>query len=199
LEDDASDQIWVDLPRGLHLAARLFLDAAEDTTELLVGELVRSRQLDVEDLLLRGDECIELRNDLTELRGTALLGDEAHEIDNELVGAAGDLREHVGLDLRLDLGVLEQRAEVRGPGESVAELLQLAVDRVQAALLLRCLEDGARIDAVRNRYDRLPSSWVKSISASASSIRRCWSGPARDLRVIFSAARRLSFPTSSRI
>jgi hypothetical protein len=157
LEDDAPDQIWVDLSRGLHLAARLLLDAAEDAAELLLGELVRSRQLDVEDLLLRGDERIELGNDLTELRGAALLGDEAHEVDNELVGAGGDLREHVGLDLRFDLGVLEQSAEVCRPSEGVAKLLQLAVDRVQAALL-RSLEDGARIDAVRNRYDRLPSS-----------------------------------------
>jgi hypothetical protein len=75
--------------------------------------------------------------------------------------------------VRVDLGVLEQRAEIRGAGQGSADLLELAVDGVQTALLLRGLEEGSRIDAVRRSYDRLPSSCVKSISASASSIRRC--------------------------
>ena len=173
MEDDASDQIWVDLPRGLHFAARLLLDATEDAAELLVGELMRGRQLDIEDLLLRRDEGVKLRDDLAELRCASLLGDQANEVDDELVGTSGDPCKHVGFHLRVDLGVLEQRAEVRSAGEGVAKLLQLAVDGAQAALLLRGLEEGPRIDAVRDRYDRLPSSWVKSISASASSIRRC--------------------------
>jgi hypothetical protein len=44
------------------------------------------------------------------------------------------------------------------------------MDEVEVASLLRGLEEGLRIDAVRSSYDRLPSSSVKSISASASSI-----------------------------
>jgi len=50
---------------------------------------------------------------------------------------------------------------------------------------LRRLEQGARVDAVCNCYDRLPSSWEKSMSASASSIRRWWSASVSDLPVIF--------------
>ena len=60
---------------------------------------------------------------------------------------------------------------------------------VERPLVLGGLEQRPRVDAVRGGYDLLPSSWEKSISASASSIRRCWSVTVRDLRVIFSAAR----------
>src|SRR6478672_6106560 len=35
LEDDASDQVWVNVPLGLHLAARSRLDAPEDPSEFL--------------------------------------------------------------------------------------------------------------------------------------------------------------------
>jgi len=73
------------------------------------------------------------------------------------------------------------------------------VHLVELALFLRGLEERAGVDAVRDRYDRLPSSSEKSISASASSIKRRWSASVSDLRVIFSAASRLSRPTSSRI
>jgi hypothetical protein len=46
------------------------------------------------------------------------------------------------------------------------------VHGVERPGVLRRLEDGAGIDAVRDGYDVLPSSSLKSISASASSIRR---------------------------
>ena len=49
----------------------------------------------------------------------------------------------------------------------------LVSDETDDALYLRGLEERARVDALRGGYVRLPSSWEKSISASASSIRRC--------------------------
>jgi hypothetical protein len=57
--------------------------------------------------------------------------------------------------------------------DGAPQLLQLLVHEVQPVSILSGLEDGARIDAVRDCYDRLPSSSEKSISASASSISRC--------------------------
>src|SRR5580765_4555507 len=73
LEDNASDQVRVDRPGGLHLAAGGLLDAADDPTELGVVQLVSGRQLDVEDPLLLGDEGLELVGDLPDLAGAALL------------------------------------------------------------------------------------------------------------------------------
>src|SRR5437016_14602741 len=47
LQDDPADQVGVDLPLRLDAAARALLDLAEDLVGLLVGQLVRGRQLDV--------------------------------------------------------------------------------------------------------------------------------------------------------
>jgi hypothetical protein len=204
LEDDASDQVWVHLPLRLHLAAGGGFDPSEDASELLVAQLGSCRQLDVEDALLGRDQLVELGDDVGELCGAALLGDQAQEVDDELVRSLRNAREDVRLHDRLDLRVLEQPGEIGRLGEGVAQLLELRVQLVELALVLRRFEERFRVDAVRECYDRLPSSdvsskAVKSISASASSIRRCWSSPVSDLRVIFSAASRLSFPTSSRI
>src|SRR3954449_9153221 len=63
LEDDASDQIWVDLPLRLDLAARRGFDPAEDPAELLVVQLVRRRELHVEHAVLGRYEVVELLDD----------------------------------------------------------------------------------------------------------------------------------------
>jgi hypothetical protein len=75
--------------------------------------------------------------------------------------------------VRLDLGVLEQRGKLGYVVERAHDVLELLAYGVEAALLLRRLEERARVGAVRDRYERLASSCEKSISASASSIRRC--------------------------
>src|SRR6185295_5856493 len=116
-----------------------------------------------------------------------------------LVLALRDLSEDVLLHPRVDLGVLEHQPELLDRGHCCAELAELLLHRLELLPFLRRLEERARVDAVRDGYDRLPSRAEKSISASASSISRCWSAPVSDLRVIFSAARSESFPTSSRI
>src|SRR5579884_333271 len=90
LEDEASDQFWIHRTRRLHLAARGLLDATDETPELDVGQLVRGRELDVEDALLLGDERLELGGDLAQLRFAALLDHEPDEVAHELVGAAED-------------------------------------------------------------------------------------------------------------
>ena len=160
---------------------------------------MRGRQLDVEHLVLGGDERLELGGDLADLAGPALLGEQAHEVADELVGAAEHLLEHVGLDPRVDLRVLEQRGELRAPRRARARGPRAPPARLEAALLLRRVEERAGIDAVRGGYERLASSCEKSISASASSIRRCWSASVSVLRVIFSAASSDRLATSSRI
>src|SRR5207244_5122969 len=129
----------------------------------------------------------------------ALLDDEPHEVAHELVGAAEHLVEHPRLHVRLDLGVLEQGRELGHRVECVHDVLELLTHGVEPPLLLGGLEERTRIDAVRDGYERLASSCEKSISESASSIRRCWSASVSVLRVIFSAASREREATSRRI
>src|SRR6059058_1955896 len=76
LEDDASDQVWVHLAFRLDLASRSGFDLSEDALELVVGEIVRRRQLDVQDALLLRDERVELVCDLAELGGAPLHGEQ---------------------------------------------------------------------------------------------------------------------------
>ena len=56
---------------------------------------MRGRQLHVEDALLGGDGRLELRDHLRDLVGAALLGQQPHEVHDELVGSARDARENV--------------------------------------------------------------------------------------------------------
>src|SRR4051794_36940542 len=160
---------------------------------------MRGRQPHVEDALLRCDERVEFLGHVSELGGAALLGEQLDEVHDGLVRAGGDLREYVLLHPRVDLGILEHEPQLVDRRRSFGELAELLLNGLERAALLRRLEQGARVDAVRDGYDRLPSRAEKSISARASSISRCWSAPVSDLRVIFSAASSESFPTSSRI
>ena len=158
LEDDPADQIRVDLAGGLHLAARCGFDLAEDPVEFIVRQLGCRRQLDVEDALRLRDERVQLVGDLGQLSRAAFLREEAEEVDDLVVRALRDPREDVGLGRRLDLGVREQRPQLRDRRDGVAQLLDLAVDELEPALVLRGLEQSARIDSVRSRYDLLPSN-----------------------------------------
>ena len=61
LEDDAADQVGVDLARRLDRAAGRALDLSHDLARLVVGELVRGGELDLEAALLGGDEVCQHR------------------------------------------------------------------------------------------------------------------------------------------
>jgi hypothetical protein len=105
LEDDAADQVGVDAPRRHDLPAGSFFDLRDHVARLVVGELDRRRQLDVEDPLLARREPLELASDLLDLAGAALLGEEHQEVADELVLAAEQLLERRRLDAVLELGV----------------------------------------------------------------------------------------------
>jgi hypothetical protein len=85
LKHESSDESWVDLPRRPELPLRDAFDLVEDAARLVVRELDRRRQLDVEDALLLSDEPLELLEDLGQLDGATLLGHEQEEVADELV------------------------------------------------------------------------------------------------------------------
>ena len=79
---------------------------------------------------------------------------------------------YLGDTARFPYGERSQ-GELQGFAVEIADhLLELGANGVEAALLLRGLEERAGIDALRDGYERLASSCEKSISASASSTSR---------------------------
>src|SRR5947199_7663102 len=60
LDDDAADQVRVDLPGRLDLAPCRLLDLAEELARLGIGELDRGRELGAQDSLALGDQALEL-------------------------------------------------------------------------------------------------------------------------------------------
>src|SRR5688572_378536 len=80
LEHDAAYEAGIDQPLRLDFAAGGLLDARDDVLRLLVGQLVRGRQRDVELPLGLSDDAIELGADAFDRPGSALLGDELQEV-----------------------------------------------------------------------------------------------------------------------
>ena len=104
---------------------------------------------------------------------------------------------------RREVGREEEHLQLAVLVERVGELAELLADVVELVLLLRDLEQRARVDRgdLFHGASRAPSpdSAEKSSSASASSTSRCWSSSVSVLRVTFSVARTVRSATSLRI
>ncbi len=148
LEDEASDQLRVDVAGGLDGSAGSLFDLADELVCLLVGEVHCRRQLDVENTLLGVGECLVLAHDLLDLRAPTLLGEELEEVPHERVGAAQDVLEDRGLRLRVDLGVLEQRSQLGDVVERGGEIDELLPDEVDLVVVARRVDQRTRVDAV---------------------------------------------------
>ena len=111
--------------------------------------------------------------DLTQLGHMPFLDEQAHEVPDELVRAGENLLDHAFLHPGVGLLVREQPGELRNRVEGFDEVRELRVDDVEPALLGSSLVERRCVDAVPGSYEWLASNCEKSISASASSIRRC--------------------------
>ncbi len=102
--------------------------------ELLVGELVRGRQLDVEHVLLRRDERLELGRDLAHLAGAALLGQQPHEVARSSSSAPPSTRSSTSAFTRESVsGFDEQRASSGTSSSARTRSASSLADRVEAA------------------------------------------------------------------
>src|SRR5437764_5263844 len=113
LQDDAADEVGVDLPRRLHLATPRLLDLLQDRLRLGVGQLARRRQLDGQAPLLARDQPLELLRDLLELARAALFRHHLEEVHEERFLVAREVGEDRGLRARLKLRVAQDGAELR--------------------------------------------------------------------------------------
>src|SRR5205807_7005008 len=149
------------------------LDLLDDLRGLLVRELVGRSQLDVQTPFLRGDEAFELASDLLDSADASFLRGQAEEVAHELVGVAQQLVEQLRLGPRIDLRVTQDRAQLRYLVDCGREVGELAVHALEAALLLRRLEQRTCVRAVDSAYRTTSlSSTEKSSSRIATLTRR---------------------------
>src|SRR3954468_9640330 len=156
LQHDAADDRGIDLARRLDLSPGGLLDLLDDAACLVVRELARRRQLDRQPPLLARDQPLELARDVLDLAGAGRLRDDEQEVLEQLVVVPGEISEDAGLRRRFELRIPKNRAELGGLRDRVREVGERLVHLVQTAGVLRRLEQGLRINAVRSCY--FPSS-----------------------------------------
>src|SRR3954452_1747188 len=152
LQDDAADQVRVDRARGVDGTAGRALDLPDDLPRLVIGQLEGRRQLDGEAAFLRGHQALELAVDLAQLPGAVLLDGQQEEVAHELIGAAEDVVERLRLRPRIELRVAQHRVELRHLVDRSDEVAELLAHLGQAPMVLRGLEESARVRAVRYRH-----------------------------------------------
>ncbi len=150
LDDDAADDVGVDRPRGDDASAGGLLDLLDHLGSLLVGELDRGGQLELEDALLAREQPSEFLVHLLDLRDPPLLGEEMDEVQEDLVPAGEEVVERGELRLRLHLGIAEKAAQLLRFRKRRGERVELLAHTWENVLLLGCLEESLGIDAVGN-------------------------------------------------
>src|SRR5439155_14420416 len=158
----AADELRIDLPRDLDLAAGSLLDLIHEPVRVLVRELQGRRQLDVQPALLGSHQAIELSRDVFDAGNPALLRRQAQEVPNQLVGAAHQSVEKIGLRGGIELGVSQDAPQLRDVSHCRGEVAQLSVDLLQPSLLLCSVEERLRVPAVDGGYLTPPSPGPRS-------------------------------------
>src|SRR6266511_3134382 len=186
--------------RRVDRTAGRLLDLGDDPLRLVLGQLERGRQLDGQPPLLLGHQPFELALDLAQLPAAVLLDGEQQEVAQQLVRPAEDVLEHLHFRARVELRVAEHRVELGHVVERRDEVAELLAHGREATVLLRGLEEGARVGAVGDAHAGVfSSSALKSSDSIASSISRRWSAASSTLPVTFETARTVSSATSCRI
>src|SRR5437870_6159070 len=156
LQDEAADQIRIDLPGSLDLAAGGLLDLLQDAARFVVGQVVGGGQLDVEPALLGCQQPVEFARDLLDLADAALFRGQAQEVSDELIGFAEQVGDDPSLRLLIELGIAQDRTKLGDVANRGGEVAQLLMDLGKAAVLLRGVEQRARIRAVDGGYRSAP-------------------------------------------
>src|SRR3954451_9943783 len=125
LDDDAADDVGVDRTRGDDAPARGLLDLLDDLGGLLLRELDRGGELQLEDALFAREQPAELRVDRLGLGDSSLLREEVDEVEEDRVRAGEEVVERRELRLGLHLRVAEKPAQLVGLGERGRERVEL--------------------------------------------------------------------------
>src|SRR5581483_8088790 len=145
LEDDAADQAGVDRARRLDRAAGDALDLADDLARLVLAELDRGRQLDVQLPLLARGELLELGGDLVDFSPAPLLDQQAQQVEDERIRVSGDRVDGGALRAAVELRVAQDLLQLGHLVRRLDEVGELLADVAQPPGLLRGLEQRPRI------------------------------------------------------
>ena len=175
---ESAEHVGIDLGGQLGTPAGLLLDLLPDPADRLVVELDRAGDRNRKQPVLLGPEAVELSPDAEHDRHAVPFGEHLEEADEPLVGPRDQPRYGVLLLLGAEVRREEEDLEVPVLVERVGELPELLVDLVLDVVLLRNLEERARVDLgdllhySPPPFVCSPASWAKSNSSSASSMRR---------------------------
>src|SRR4051794_36157465 len=145
-EHDAADDVGVDVGVELDLLARLLADPVADPLDDVVLELDRGGDVDGQELVLLRPHLVVGPPDAVDHRHPVVVEQHAEEVLERLVGVLQGGVEPVPLLLRREVRREEEQRQVAGLLERLGELLELLLDLVEAVLLLRDLEQRARVD-----------------------------------------------------
>src|SRR5581483_4883670 len=205
LQHEAADQGGVDGASRLDRPARRLRDLVDDPAGLLVGQLVGRGQRHRQLPLLARDELLDLALHLLHLADPVLLGEQAQEVADELVGVLEDRVEHRRLRGGIELRVAQHRAQLRHGAHLRDEVAELAAHGVDSTRLAGGVVQRSGVDPVDDRhatarpYARSRSSTEKSSPSIASSIRRRWSAWSSTFPVTLAVASSVRSATSERI
>src|SRR5581483_4328875 len=152
LQDDAADQLGIDMPRRLDGPAGRALDLLDDRARLFLRQLEGGRQLDAQLPLLARRQLLELRRDLVDLTPAPLLDQQAEQVEDERVGVAGDRVDRGALRAPVELRVAQDLLQLGDLLRHLDEVGQLLAHLGQAARLLRRLEQRPRVGPVDDRH-----------------------------------------------
>ena len=201
-EHDAAQDVRIDLARQLQVLPRLLPDLLAELLGDRGIECDRARDLDRQQPVLDVPQHVELPPRTIDDRHPVILDQELEEVDERLVGVDEGAPQALLLLLGREVRREEEDRELAVLLQRVRELAELLLDRVELAVLLRDLEQGARIDLCDLLHylpSRSPDRAEKSSSPSASSTSRRWSLSSSVLRVTFSVASTVRSATSLRI
>src|SRR5437588_242124 len=143
---ESAEHVGIDLGGQLGTPAGLLLDLLPDPADRLVVELDRAGDRNRKQPVLLGPEAVELSPDAEHDRHAVPFGEHLEETDEPLVGPRDQPRYGVLLLLGAEVRREEEDLEVPVLVERVGELPELLVDLVERVVLLRNLEERARVD-----------------------------------------------------
>src|SRR3954468_7654124 len=145
-EDDAAEDLGVDLGGQLDPAVGLLGDAAGDLLHGLVVELDCACHLDREEAVLLLPAFLELAADPEQGRHAVLLDQQVEEVLKRRVGAVEHLVQALFLLHRREVGREQEHLQVAVVVERVGDLSELVPDGIELVLLLGHLEQRPRVD-----------------------------------------------------
>src|SRR4051794_28445536 len=145
-DDDAAQQVGVDVGGELDLSAGLFGDPVADLADGGLVELDCRRDGDREEPVLLLPQPVVGTADAEDHRHAVVLDQELEEVDEDVVGTADRLVQPFLLLLAGEVGREEEDLEVVGGPQRVGEVAELLLDLVELALLAGHLEQRPGVD-----------------------------------------------------